>query len=92
MSCLPCAIFIKNITDYRINSFSTIMSGYVKNIDDNYIYVRSQGSTFLIERESVKSKLTVGTEVQFQTEKKRAPVLVKKYCFYKRYYIAELLD
>tara|TARA_B100000242_G_scaffold294316_1_gene276290 strand:- start:993 stop:1199 length:207 start_codon:yes stop_codon:yes gene_type:complete len=68
------------------------MSGYVKNIDDNYIYVRSQGSTFLIERESVKSKLTVGTEVQFQTEKKRAPVLVKKYCFYKRYYIAQLLD
>ena len=68
------------------------MSGYVKNIDDNLYLCKISRLAFLIERESVKSKLTVGTEVQFQTEKKRAPVLVKKYCFYKRYCIAQLLD
>lgn len=91
MSCLSCAIFIKNLDDYRMKSFSTIMTGSVKNIDDNYIYIKSRRSTFIVERKFLKSKLTVADEVQFQTEKKRGPVAVKKFCFYRRYYIAHLL-
>lgn len=91
MSCLPCAIFIRNVIDYRLNSFSNIMTGIVINIDDNYIYVKSQQTTFIVEKKNIEQNIIVGREVQFQTVKKRAPILIKKYCFYKRYYIAELL-
>lgn len=91
MSCLSCAIFIRNVNNYRINSFANIMTGRVIAIDDTYIYVKSQRTTFIIENEHLGLELIVGSEVQFQTDKKRAPILVKKCCVYKRYYIAHLL-
>ena len=46
----------------------------------------------LIEKNSVNLKLTIGSEVQFQTDRTRAPILIKKYCFYKRYYICKILS
>ena len=92
MSCLSCAILMRNIIDFRENSFANIMTGRIIDIDNNYIYVKSQRTKFLIEKNSVNLKLTIGSEVQFQTDRMRAPILIKKYCFYKRYYICKILS
>ncbi len=92
MSCLSCAILMRNIIDFRENSFANIMTGRIIDIDNNYIYVKSQRTKFLIEKNSVNFKLTIGSEVQFQTDRTRAPILIKKYCFYKRYYICKILS
>ena len=92
MSCLSCAIFIRNLTDYRMNSFENIMNGIIVDIDDNYVYINSRRKRFLITKESLPFKISTGIEIQFQIDKQQNPILIKKKCFYKRYYVAQFIN